>query len=345
MPFPWLNFAACRDGQKRRSEGGVPGLLWRCLEEVHGIQAWSRTAGPCARIARCGGGGRTATRATARFSRGAFRVACWSRSRGRRCAGRCRAPAAGEVLGGAGCLVGAKLAAGAASAGPAPGACGGHPGRQGLACLDAVGVHRGGDEVQRHAPGLAERVQVAALPAAIGRVPPGQRASCSARTEAASTVADVQFNSPAAPRSSKTFRCGRRHASVASAQAVQWRCALAGEAPYVSGRCRQAQPAGEDVHHSREHRVLRTGGVGRQQRSDQLPQFVRNQPVRQVNTPARHRVESSAITITITGKRLRTTLGTADAPVGAVSSFYPSSARPRFGFAKGIRIVRRGDIT
>jgi hypothetical protein len=59
-----------------------------------------------------------------------------------------------------------------------------------------------------NALGLGQHVQLAALPAAIDRVRPGQRIPLFARTAAASTIADVQSSSPRAPSPSKTTRCG-----------------------------------------------------------------------------------------------------------------------------------------
>jgi hypothetical protein len=59
--------------------------------------------------------------------------------------------------------------------------------------------------------GLGQDMQLAAGFAAVHRVRPGQRAPHFARTEAASTITDVQSNSPRAPSSSSTARCSRRH--------------------------------------------------------------------------------------------------------------------------------------
>lgn len=84
-------------------------------------------------------------------------------------------------------------------------------------------------------------MQFAALLAAIDRIRPGQRVLLFARTDAASTIADVQSSSPLTPSSSSTARCSLRH-SPASVHAVNRRCAVADEKPNESGRYRHAHP-------------------------------------------------------------------------------------------------------
>ncbi len=84
-------------------------------------------------------------------------------------------------------------------------------------------------------------MQLAALLAPVDRIAPGQRSPLFARTEAASTIAEVQSTSPRAPSSSRTARCNRLQ-SPASVQAENRRCAVAGDTSNVSGRCRHAHP-------------------------------------------------------------------------------------------------------
>jgi hypothetical protein len=54
-------------------------------------------------------------------------------------------------------------------------------------------------------------------------------------------IAEDQSSSPRAPSSSSTARCSRRH-TPALVQAVNRRCAVAGETPNDGGRCRHAHP-------------------------------------------------------------------------------------------------------
>lgn len=84
-------------------------------------------------------------------------------------------------------------------------------------------------------------MQFAAFLATIDRIRSGQRAPLLARTDAASTIADDQSRSPLAPSSSSTARCSLRH-NPASVHTLNRRCAVAGETPKDSGKCRQVHP-------------------------------------------------------------------------------------------------------
>jgi hypothetical protein len=149
-------------------------------------------------------------------------------------------PQPGQVLGGVVRLVRPELGW-AAPARSATGSRCGYPADQRLERVDVVGVGRGDSDSERDALSIGDDVQFAAILAAISRIPPGQRSPFFARTEAASTIAEVQSNSPLAPNSSRTLRCSRRH-RPSSVHAANRRCAVAGDTPNVSGRCRQAHP-------------------------------------------------------------------------------------------------------
>src|SRR4051812_352902 len=129
-------------------------------------------------------------------------------------------------------------------------------------------------------------MELAALLAPVDRITPGQRSPFCARTEAASTIAEVQSTSPRDPSSSSTAWCKRPH-SPASVHAENRRWAVAGETPNVSGRYRQAQPLVSTYTTAVNTPRSSTGAVPppcgrrerRQQRSNEHPQFVRNQPL------------------------------------------------------------------
>lgn len=106
---------------------------------------------------------------------------------------------------------------------------------------DVVGVRRGGPDRERDALGVGQDVEFAAGFAAVDRVRAGQRTPLFARTDAASTITDVQSSAPRAPNSSSTARCRRRH-SPAFVHTENRRCAVAGDTPNVGGRCRHAHP-------------------------------------------------------------------------------------------------------
>ena len=84
-------------------------------------------------------------------------------------------------------------------------------------------------------------MELTARLATIDRIRPDQRTPLFARTDAASTITQVQSASPREPSSSSTARYSRRH-TPALAQAVNRRCAVAGETPNVGGRYLHAHP-------------------------------------------------------------------------------------------------------
>ncbi|MDF9803558.1 hypothetical protein M2436_002105 [Streptomyces sp. HB372] len=182
----------------------------------------------------------------------------------------------------------ARIFTGRRRRGPAPGADGGYPEDQRLERLTVMEVRPRYCDGQRQPLGLGQHVQFAALLAAINRTGAGQRAPLFARTDAASTIADDQSSSPLAPSSSNTARCSLRHnpASVHTEPAVRGGRRNPERLRQIPPRA----PARQHVDHGREHRplvhrsrttALRTGVEPRQQRSGQLPQFVRNEPTRQ----------------------------------------------------------------
>jgi hypothetical protein len=146
----------------------------------------------------------------------------------------------GQGLGGMVGLVAAELARAPAPR-PAPGADGRDCLDQRLQRVAVVDVGGRGGNGQRDALRLGQYVQLAARLAAVDGIRAGQRPPFFARTDAASTITDVQSSSPRAPSSSSTARCSRRH-SPALVHCPNRRCAVWNGTPNDGGRSRQAHP-------------------------------------------------------------------------------------------------------
>ena len=110
-----------------------------------------------------------------------------------------------QAFGGVVRLVRAEPAGPAASR-SAPGADRGNAHDQRQECLAVVHVRAGDTDGERQPLCLGQDVEFAALLAPVDRIAPGQRSPFFARTEAASTMAEVQSSSPRAPSSSRTAR-------------------------------------------------------------------------------------------------------------------------------------------
>lgn len=154
--------------------------------------------------------------------------------------------------------------------------------------LAVVGVDGADHDRDGEAGPVGDDMDLRPLLASIYRIRTCQICPFMARTLTESIAHRAQSNSPREPSSSSKIRCSLAH-TRAPLHSVKRRCTVCQEAPKTGGSCRQVQPVVPRTRsppESGSHPLAAgrlPGAVSRRgdHPLEQLPQFIRNQPVQE----------------------------------------------------------------